>query len=213
MAILQIARMGHPVLRQRAEPVADPASEPNAAALGRFIADMVETLEDAGGIGLAAPQVHVPARLVIFTPPPDDAAEDSTEDAEEADGEAPGAAPLTILINPEIEPLGEDQELGWEGCLSVPGLRGLVPRHSAIRYRGLAPDGSLVERGATGYHARVVQHECDHLDGVLYPMRMPDLSQLVFESEWRHVVAAARDEAQDGGQENDRQGEGRDAQP
>ncbi len=185
MAILKIARMGHPVLRQRAEPVADPTSEPNATALGHLIADMIETLADAGGIGLAAPQVHVPARLVMFQAPPDDEPEEPPE-SNEADGEEP----LTILINPEIEALSEDLEQGWEGCLSLPGLRGLVPRYSAIRYHGLAPDGSLIERQATGYHARVVQHECDHLDGVLYPMRMPDLSQLVFESEWHHVMAA-----------------------
>ena len=190
MAILKIARMGHPVLSQRAKPVADPAIGPNATALSHLVADMMETLADAGGIGLAAPQVHVPARLVIFQAPPVDAEiEDSEEAAEE---EIASDEPLTILINPEIEPLSEDLELGWEGCLSLPGLRGLVPRHSTIRYRGLAPDGSIIDRHATGHHARVVQHECDHLDGVLYPMRMPDLSQLVFESEWHHVVAAAR---------------------
>jgi peptide deformylase len=137
----------------------------------------------------------------MFQAPPDDESEEA-EEAEET--EEASEAPLTILINPEIEALSEELEQGWEGCLSVPGLRGLVPRYSAIRYRGLAPDGSLIERQATGYHARVVQHECDHLDGVLYPMRMPDLSHLVFESEWHHVMAAGRAAEQDAaGQSSD----------
>ncbi len=103
--------------------------------------------------------------------------------------------PLTVLINPEIEPLTEDMELGWEGCLSVPGLMGKVPRFTKIRYRGVAPDGSEIDRTAEGFHARVVQHECDHLDGVLYPQRMHDLSLLMFREEMRYGVPGEPDEA------------------
>lgn len=161
MAILKIARMGHPALARRADPVADPTA-PEIAAL---VADMIETMRDAPGVGLAAPQVHIPLRLVIFQPP---------------------EQPLTVLANPEIVPLTGETELGWEGCLSVPGLRGLVPRRTAIRYSGFGLDGSRIEREATGMHARVVQHECDHLDGVLYPQRIADLGDLIFESELRH---------------------------
>jgi peptide deformylase len=169
MAILKIARMGHPVLRQVAHRVADP----RAPETRRLVSDMVETLADIGGAGLAAPQVHVPQRVVIFRVPaervtgrPDDQPQD-----------------LTTLINPVIEPLGEETELGWEGCLSVPGLRGAVPRFCRIRYRALTEDGSAIERLAEGFHARVVQHECDHLDGILYPQRMTDMSLLVFTEE------------------------------
>jgi peptide deformylase len=169
MAILKIARMGHPVLRRRADPVADPT----APEIARLIADMTETLEDIGGAGLAAPQVHVPLRVVIFRVP-----------AERTTGR-PGDEPLglTAIINPIIEPIGETVELGWEGCLSVPGMRGAVPRAAQIRYRGVAPSGEPIDRTVAGFHARVAQHECDHLDGVLYPQRMPDLSLLVFSEE------------------------------
>jgi peptide deformylase len=169
MAILKIARMGHPVLRRRADLVADP-TDPAVRVLVR---DMVETLEDIGGAGLAAPQVHVPWRLVIFRVP----ADRTTGRADDLPAE------MTILINPEIEPVGEATELGWEGCLSVPGLRGAVPRASRIRYRGETPDGERIERNVEGFHARVVQHECDHLDGILYPQRMNDLSLLTFVEE------------------------------
>ena len=181
MAILKIARMGHPVLRQAAKPVEDPTA-PRIRAL---IRNMVETMRDANGAGLAAPQVHVPLRVVIFHVPEDRA----------GDGAAP--QPLTILINPEIEPLTADTELGWEGCLSVPGLVGAVPRFTKIRYAGLAPDGSRIERETDGFHARVVQHECDHLDGILYPQRMTDLSLLLFQEELRHGVPEAMQGAEE----------------
>jgi peptide deformylase len=181
MAIRKIARMGHPVLSRIAEPVADPTA-PEIRAL---VADMVETMIDANGAGLAAPQVYVPKRIVIFQAPPERAPE-GIDEAEAFDH----TAPLTVLINPEIEMLTDEMEPGWEGCLSVPGLRGLVPRFRELRYRGFGLDGKLVERHARGFHARVVQHECDHLDGILYPQRMTDLRDLIFETEVRHRIEA-----------------------
>ena len=175
MAILKIARMGHPILRRKADPVADPT----APEIGRLIRDMLETMEDAGGTGLAAPQVHVPLRVVVFFVSGHRAA------AEDGPGIGAGRAdvPLTVLINPVIEPLTEEMALGPEACLSVPGLMGQVPRVTRIRYRGLTLEGEPLEREAEGFHARVVQHECDHLDGILYPQRMTDLSLLAFTSE------------------------------
>ncbi|MGE5517011.1 MAG: peptide deformylase [Bacteroidota bacterium] len=167
MAILKIARMGHPVLARRADPVVDP----KAAEIQGLIDDMIETMADAGGAGLAAPQVHVPLRLVIFQAP-----------AARAEGVA---VPLTVLINPEIEALDAELQVGYEGCLSLPGMMGAVPRWRRIRYSGLDRDGVPVERVAEGFHARVVQHECDHLDGMLYPSRMPDLSRFGFVEELR----------------------------
>lgn len=172
MAILKIARMGHPILRQVAEPVQDPTA-PQVHAL---IRNMIETMQDADGAGLAAPQVHVPRRVIIFHVP--------EERAGETEESAP--IPLTVLINPEIEPLTDETKLGWEGCLSVPGLIGAVHRFTKIRYSGFAPDGSRIERVAEDFHARVVQHECDHLDGILYPQRMTDMSLLIFQEELRH---------------------------
>ena len=171
MSILKIARMGHPVLRGIAASVADPTAAP----VKQLVADMVETLVDIGGSGLAAPQVHVASRVVIFKV----AAERTTG--------RPNDTPLdtTVLINPKIEPLPGPVELGWEGCLSIPGLRGAVPRASRIRYRGVGLDGSVIEREAEGFHARVVQHECDHLDGILYPQRMTDHRLLTFIEEWQ----------------------------
>ena len=176
MAIRKIARMGHPVLQKVAAPVADP-SDPAIQAL---IDDMIETMEDAQGAGLAAPQVYESLRLVIFHAPP--------ERAEEGEMEAQGS--LTVLINPEIEILGQEMEDGWEGCLSVPGLRGVVPRYTHLRYSGIDRDGHLIEREAGGFHARVVQHECDHLDGILYPQRMTDMAKFIFESEAKHWIEA-----------------------
>ena len=176
MAILKIARMGHPVLKRIADPVPDPTSPE----IHKLINDMVDTLADIGGAGLAAPQVHVPLRVVIFhVPGARLAAEDQVE------GAPPPGIPLTALINPEITPLGDEMVEGLEACLSVPGLAGTVPRYSRIRYRALAPNGSVIEREAAGFHARVVQHECDHLDGILYPMRMRDMTSLGFVEELR----------------------------
>ena len=166
--------MGHPVLRSPAQPVADP-TDPRIHGL---IADMVETMADAPGVGLAAPQVHVPLRVVVFRVPGA-----RTEDGKDV--------PLTALINPVIEPLSEETEEGWEACLSVPGLTGRVLRHTHIRYRGLGPDGKEIVREARGYHARVVQHECDHLDGILYPMRMTDMTTLGFTDEMARAPRTA----------------------
>ncbi|TAN65578.1 MAG: peptide deformylase, partial [Magnetospirillum sp.] len=162
MSILKIARMGNPILQG----VATPVDDPTAPEVKRLITDMIETMIEAGGAGLAAPQVHVPLRLLMFYVPP-----------ARSQGEA---VPLTVLINPEIEPLDDGVQTGYEGCLSLPGLTGAVPRFTKLRYRGLGRDGKAVERVAEGFHARVVQHEFDHLDGILYPMRMPDLGNFGF---------------------------------
>jgi len=177
MAILKIARMGHPILRRRAESVAEPAA-PEIRVLAD---DMLQTMLDAPGAGLAAPQVHVPLRLVIFRVP-------LTPEEEIAGAEAP----TTVLINPILEPVGDEMATAWEGCLSLPGLRGLVPRYTHLHYRGVDLAGAPIDRTVEGFHARVVQHECDHLDGILYPQRMADLTGLIFESEMRHVIAEAR---------------------
>ena len=171
MAILKIARMGHPVLQQKAEAVEDPI----APEIQRLINDMSETLDDVGGIGLAAPQVHEGHRVVIYYEP----GQANEEDAKE----------LTVLINPVIEPLDDEAEVGWESCLSLPGLTGAVPRYTQIRYTGLTPEGEEFEREAHGFHARVLQHECDHLDGILYPQRMTDMGHLMFREELRHYMS------------------------
>ena len=177
MAILKIALMGHPVLAQVAQPVANPG----AAEIRRLVGDMIETMIDADGAGLAAPQVHVPLRVVVFQAP-DGRSDPGLSEEERFDH----TAPLTVLVNPEIEVVGSEIDGGWEGCLSVPGLRGYVERPFHIRYRGFDLEGRRVARTAKGFHARVVQHECDHLDGRLYPSRMTDLGKLIFESEARH---------------------------
>ncbi len=181
MAILKIARMGHPVLRRVAEPVADPS----APEVARLVADMLDTMVDSDGVGLAAPQVHASVRIVTFHVPRSRAGGGPGS----TPGDADGPVALTILMNPEIEPLDDAMEDGWEACLSVPGLTGLVPRHRRIRYRGVDLRGQPIERIAEGFHARVVQHECDHLDGIVYPQRMVDLGRLAFVDEIRRVVA------------------------
>ncbi len=167
---------------------AAPVDDPTAPDVADLIVDMRDSMEAAGGIGIAAPQIGVGKRVVMFhAPADDDLGEDSTDPDHRADLQE---RPLTVLINPEIEILSHDRKAGWEGCLSVPGMRGLVPRYQHIRYRGLAPDGSVIEREAIGFHAVVVQHECDHLDGILYPMRMENLGTLHYVSEMEKVIAA-----------------------
>ena len=165
MALLKIARMGHPVLLQRAVDVPDPG----APEIRRLAADMIETMLDAPGIGLAAPQVHVGLRLFVWHLP------------SARTGEA--AIDPQIIINPHLEPLGDDTVLGWEGCLSIPGLRAAVPRHARIRYAGVDCDGQPVQGEASGLHAVVMQHENDHLDGILYPMRITDFAKFGFSEE------------------------------
>jgi peptide deformylase len=165
--IRPILRMGDARLLQVAQPVTAFGTEE----LQALIADMFDTMRAADGAGLAAPQIGVPLRVVIF-------------------GSAAGLpnprypteppVPQTVLVNPTLQPLGEDMEEGWEGCLSVPGLRGVVPRYRRLRYCGFDPAGHPIERTVEGFHARVVQHECDHLDGILYPMRVPDFSRFGF---------------------------------
>lgn len=185
MTLLKIARMGHPVLVNRAEEIPDPTTRE----IRSLVENMVETMMDAQGVGLAAPQVHIGKRVIIFNAPKGR----GEEDAPETD-----FAPVTALINPVIDILEEEQELGWEGCLSIPGLTGAVPRYTRIRYKGMSPTGQSIEREATGFHARVVQHECDHLDGILYTMRMTDLSMLSFTDELQRRAADAVEEDDDG---------------
>lgn len=159
--IREILKMGDSRLLRRAREVAA-LDTPELHAL---IADMFDTMQAAGGVGLAAPQIGVDLRVVVFG-----------FERSERYPEAP-AVPRTILVNPVLTSLGDEMEEGWEGCLSVPGLRGMVPRHTRLHYRGFAPDGTPIDRVAEGFHARVVQHECDHLDGILYPMRIRDFSR------------------------------------
>ncbi len=168
MAILKIARMGHPVLLERAAPVPDPG----APEIRRLVADMIETMVDAGGAGLAAPQVHVSLRLFVYRLP--DRVPDATD---------PASRPVSVLINPVIEPVGDAIAVAWEGCLSIPGLRAAVPRHATVRYSGVDLDWLTIQGEATGFHALVLQHENDHLDGILYPMRMTDFTQFGFTEE------------------------------
>src|SRR4051812_36724131 len=166
MAVREILKMGDPRLLSVAKPVqsfADPQ-------LRSLIGDMLDTMEAAGGVGLAAPQIGVDLALVIF----------GFANSERYPDAPP--VPQTVLLNPVIEPLAADEEDGWEGCLSVPGMRGMVPRYTRIRYRGLDPKGRPIEREAEGFHARVVQHECDHLIGKLYPMRIRDFTHFGFTS-------------------------------
>jgi len=167
MAILKIARMGHPLLIREASLVTDPTTPE----IRQLVADMAETMEDASGLGLAAPQIHAGLRLFVWRG---------------------GAGNILAIINPEIEALGSETEEGWEGCLSIPGLRGCVPRATHIGFRGLDIQGKAFEGEATGLAARVMQHEADHLDGVLYPMRMPDLSLFGFTEDLQRAAAMVR---------------------
>jgi len=166
MAVREILQMGNPLLYQRSEEITDF----DAAQLRILIKDMFDTMADADGAGLAAPQIGILQRLVIFSV----VANPRYPDAE--------SVPQTILINPEIEVLNDEQEAGWEGCLSIPGMRGVVSRPSHIRYSGYNGKGEKFSREVSGFHARVVQHECDHLDGVLYPMRIRDIRQFGYET-------------------------------
>jgi peptide deformylase len=164
MAIRPVLKMGDPLLLQVARPV-EHFDTPQLRAL---LIDMQDTMAALNGAGLAAPQIGVSQQVVIFGV----GGNPRYPQAEEV--------PFTILINPVVEPTATDMDEGWEGCLSVPGMRGLVPRHTRIRYRGFDPFGAPIDRVATGFHARVVQHETDHLNGILYPMRIRDLRRFGF---------------------------------
>jgi peptide deformylase len=166
MAVREILKMGDPRLLR----VAQPVEQFGTPELNELIEDMFETMAAAHGVGLAAPQIGVDLALVIFG-----------FAASERYPEAP-AVPRTILLNPHITPLSGEEEDGWEGCLSVPGMRGVVPRFTRIHYRGFDPEGRPIDRSAEGFHARVVQHECDHLIGKLYPMRIRDFSRFGYTS-------------------------------
>jgi peptide deformylase len=166
MAIHEILKMGDPRLLR----VAAPITEFDTPSLRALIADMFETMEAARGVGLAAPQIGVDLALVIFGFAHSERYPDAPE------------VPLTILLNPVIEPLSTEEAEGWEGCLSVPGMRGVVPRYTHIRYRAQDPEGRAIDREARDFHARVVQHECDHLIGKLYPMRIRDFSRFGYTS-------------------------------
>jgi peptide deformylase len=161
MTVREILKMGDPRLLRIAQPV-ERFGTPELHAL---VADMFETMKAANGAGLAAPQIGVDLQLVIF----------GFERIERYPDAPP--VPQTVLVNPVIEPLSDEEEEGWEGCLSVPGLRGVVPRWRRIRYQGFDAEGRPIDREAEGFHARVVQHECDHLVGTLYPMRVRDFSR------------------------------------
>ena len=162
--IREVLKMGDLRLLEKSQPV-EAFGTPQ---LGELIADMRDTMAHLNGAGLAAPQIGVPLRVVIFgvTRNP------RYPDAEEVSD--------TVLVNPVITPLGEEMEEDWEGCLSVPGMRGVVPRLKKVRYQGFDESGNRIDRSVEGFHARVVQHECDHLDGILYPMRMRDMAQFGF---------------------------------
>ena len=165
MAVRRVLKMGDPVLYR----VADPVGEFNTRELDTLIGDMFDTMAALNGAGLAAPQIGVSRRVVIF--------------GVEANPRYPDVEPVptTVLINPVIEILSPEMDDGWEGCLSVPGMRGLVSRATRLRYSGFDQTGKPIERVATQFHARVVQHECDHLDGILYPMRLKDMRLFGYE--------------------------------
>ena len=170
MAIRKVSRMGHPVLRQRAAEI--PPTQMQSPQMQRLIDDMIETMIDYEGIGLAAPQVFEPLRLIVLGNP-------------EADPHDEAAIPLIVLFNPQFATLSPEQLDGWEGCLSIPQLRGVVPRAAAVEVRGYDREGRAVELEAEGLFARVLQHEIDHLDGVLFLDRMDDLQTLTFLEEYQ----------------------------
>jgi peptide deformylase len=167
VAVVPILRLGSPLLRQ----IAAPVTQFDTPSLHALVNDMLDTMRANNGAGLAAIQVGVLQRVVVFEL--------------ECNPRYPDAepVPLTVLVNPEVEFLGDEREAGWEGCLSVPGMRGLVPRYRRLRYRGFDALGRPIDRTVSDFHARVVQHECDHLDGILYPQRIEDMTAFGFQDE------------------------------
>ena len=175
MAVLPIVRLGHPALRTPADPV--PADRLGTAELRKLVADMVDTMREAEGVGLAAPQVGIGWQLFVY---------------EAIDDEAPGGGiPLHVVANPMVEPHAGELLYDWEGCLSIPDLRGLVPRHPEVRVRGVDADGAPLDFVARGFEARIVQHEFDHLNGVVFLDRMRDLRSLAFYDEWERFLPDA----------------------
>ncbi|GKS91164.1 MULTISPECIES: peptide deformylase [unclassified Acidovorax] len=179
MTVQNILKMGDPRLLR----VAQPVTEFDTDALHLLVRDMLDTMEAVNGAGLAAPQIGVDLQLVIFG-----------SDRKNPRYPDRPLVPRTVLLNPQITPLGDEEEEDWEGCLSVPGLRGKVPRWSRIRYQGLDPYGDPIDRTAEGFHARVVQHECDHLIGKLYPMRVRDFTQFGYTEVLFPELADAEDD-------------------
>jgi len=164
MTVRRVLKMGEPLLRAVAQPVVRFDAE-----LAALVADMDDTMRELSGAGIAAPQIGVGLRVVIF----------ELKDNPRYPHIAP--VPYTVLVNPLVTPLGAEQDEGWEGCLSVPGMRGLVPRYTRLRYQGFDLQGAPIDRSVEGFHARVVQHEVDHLDGILFPQRVRDLRNFGFE--------------------------------
>ncbi len=162
--IREVLKMGD----ERLLAIAKPVEKFNTTELQGLLADMHETMEHLNGAGLAAPQIGVSLRVVVFGVKNNPRYPQAEE------------VPYTVVINPVIEPLSDEMEEAWEGCLSVPGLRGIVPRYSRLRYRGFDASGAAIDRVVEAFHARVVQHECDHLDGILYPMRVRDFTRFGF---------------------------------
>jgi len=167
MAVREVLRMGHPALREKAREI----EKVGTHELRQLVADMKETMAAKAGAGLAAPQIGVSQRVVIFGVDKNPRYPDAEE------------VPFTVLVNPKIVMLTREVENDWEGCLSVPGMRGVVPRYTKLRYTGTDEEGNPIDRTAEGFHARVVQHECDHLDGILYPQRMTDMRTFGFTKE------------------------------
>lgn len=175
MALLKISRMGNPILLRRAEKVADPG----APDIRRLVSDMIETMLDAAGIGLAAPQVHVPLRLFVFHLP--------------SERSHVAAIAPSVVINPTLDPIGNAQAISWEGCLSIPGLRAAVPRYQRVSYRGVDCDGRPVGGEVDGLHSQLIQHEYDHLEGILYTMRITDFGSFGFIDEQARHSTQGRD--------------------
>lgn len=175
---LEVVRLGHPLLRSIAEPV--PEEWFDSGRLVDFARDLIETMLGSDGVGLAAPQVAESLRLFAYWVPSQD--------------DEPGVEPI-VLVNPEIRPIGDQVEEGWEGCLSIPGLRGLVPRHGRIKVKARTVDGAPLSLTADAFHARVIQHEFDHLNGIVFLDRMTSTRSLAFEDEWdRYIIAEEQDD-------------------
>jgi len=177
MSILKVARIGNPVVRETARPV-EQIGSPHIQCL---IDDMIETMHEHDGVGLAAPQVHVSLRLAVIEVP-------------SSDEQADDGVPLTVLVNPVVTPVGDERNEGWEGCLSIPELRGAVPRFARIRLAAMDREGRAYVAEASGFFARVIQHECDHLDGTVYLDRMEDLRSLAFLPEFERYAIAEEEE-------------------